>query len=229
MKNNERSLYGLLITIVIFVSAVSMGYSMDVLLSSIANRLATFVASVLLTCWAIYIFKKNLNFTIALPQVKPLFRAIGFTILISIGVNIVLTILTLILGGEREAHPIMNELTPLQVILFGVICGPISEELLFRGFLLNYLKPMFTGGFYINKRRISTPILISAIAFSLAHLVLIYSGVGLSFILGTLIFTFVLGLIAGYYQEKHQNTAYAILVHMSANLLGALSLLSKLH
>ena len=93
MKNNERSLYGLLITIVIFVSAVSMGYSMDVLLSSIANRLATFVASVLLTCWAIYIFKKNLNFTIALPQVKPLFRTIGFTILISIGVNIVLTIL----------------------------------------------------------------------------------------------------------------------------------------
>jgi membrane protease YdiL (CAAX protease family) len=202
---------------------------MNILSGSVANGLATFVTMVVLSYLAIYIYRKGMIFSIALPRVKTLFRPIRFAIIVSIGVNIALAILTVVLGGEMEGHPAINNFAPWQAILLVVICALISEELLFRGFLLNFIKPMFTGGFCINKRRISTPILISAIVFSLAHLVLIFSGVGLPFILRMLAFTFVLGLIAGYYQEKHQNTAYAILVHMSANSLIILSLLSKWH
>ena len=60
-------------------------------------------------------------------------------------------------------------------------------------------------------------------AFSLVHLILITSGAGAYFIFRTLVFAFVLGLIAGYYQEKHNNNAYAIIVHMSGNLMGVIA------
>jgi hypothetical protein len=30
-------------------------------------------------------------------------------------------------------------------------------------------------------------------------------------------------LVAGYYQEKHNNNAYAILVHMAANFMGVIA------
>lgn len=51
------------------------------------------------------------------------------------------------------------------------------------------------------------------------------SGANIFFVVRTLIFTFVLGLIAGYYQEKYENNAYAIIVHMGGNFMGLLSAL----
>lgn len=229
MKNRERTLYGLVVTIVIFALAILMGYLMNRLVGSVANSLATFVTMLTLSYLAIHTFRKDMNFSIALPQGNKIFRPIGITLLVSLGVNISLAILTVAFGGEMEGHPAIDNFTAWQAILFVVICAPISEELLFRGFLLNFLKPIATGSFLVFKRRISMPILISAIVFSLGHLVLIFSGVGLPFILRILVFTFIIGIIAGYYQEKHQNTAYAMLVHMSANSLIILSLLSRLN
>lgn len=46
-----------------------------------------------------------------------------------------------------------------------------------------------------------------------------------SILLGQLVFTFALGLIAGYYQEKYDNHAFAIIVHMAGNLMGLVSIL----
>lgn len=65
--------------------------------------------------------------------------------------------------------------------------------------------------------------IVSALAFSLAHLNLIRSDAGAFFLVRTLIFTFSIGLVAGYYQEKHNNNAYAILVHMAANFMGVIA------
>lgn len=229
MKDNKRGFYGLLITIIVFALAILTGYFINILLGSVANSLATFFTMTSLACLAIYIYRDKMDFSIILPQKKTISRPIRFTILISLGVNIALAIMTVIVGGEVEPHPVVNDLTPWQAVFFVVIGAPISEELLFRGFLLNFLKPFTTASFLIFKRRISSAILISAFVFSLAHLVLISAGVGVAFTFRILVFTFILGLIAGYYQEKYKNTAYAILVHMSANSLIILALLSKLH
>lgn len=54
--------------------------------------------------------------------------------------------------------------------------------------------------------------------FGLAHLSLISLGVSFALILRTLVFAICIGLIAGYYQEKYNNNAYAIIVHMAGNL-----------
>ena len=85
---------------------------------------------------------------------------------------------------------------------------------------MNILKPLKAVGITISKRTISLPVIISAVAFGLAHLILITTGASGMVILRVVVFTTVLGLIAGYYQEKYDNNAYAIIVHMAGNWFG---------
>ena len=72
----------------------------------------------------------------------------------------------------------MMKMSPLQVFIFVFIYASIAEEILFRGFLMNILKPLKIKGISILKRKISVPVIISAFAFGLGHLILITTGVG---------------------------------------------------
>ncbi len=148
-----------------------------------------------------------------------------FGFLTAVVVNITLGIITVIVSGSAEKHPGVANASLLQFLVFDMIMAPVAEESLFRGFLQNYLRPLSDKGFTLFHRRISLPVLISALAFSLAHLILIVSGVGILFLVRILVFTFALGLIAGYYQEKHNNHIFAILVHMAGNLMGLISVM----
>ena len=62
--------------------------------------------------------------------------------------------------------------------------------------------------------------MIAAVLFGLGHLVLISTGAETLFLVRVVTATTVLGLVAGYYQEKYENNAYAIIAHMAGNLLG---------
>lgn len=59
--------------------------------------------------------------------------------------------------------------------------------------------------------------------FGLAHLILFTTNATPFFVLKIVLFTTMLGLVAGYYQEKYNNNAYAILVHMAGNSLTILA------
>jgi membrane protease YdiL (CAAX protease family) len=160
-----------------------------------------------------------------MPGFKQIFRPMRDGLLVAIVVNIPLGILFFILGAKAEKHPAIDGLSALQYLIFIVILASVAEEHLFRGFLQNCLKPLSDKGFKLFRLHISFPVMISATAFSLAHLILLSSGVSGYFMTRILVFTFILGLIAGYYQERHDNIAYAILVHAAANLLGLISIL----
>ncbi|MCK5170180.1 MAG: CPBP family intramembrane metalloprotease, partial [Bacteroidales bacterium] len=134
-----------------------------------------------------------------------------------------ITVVTKVAGGELEEHPAFSVMNPLQIFIFVFIFASIAEEVLFRGFLLNLLKPLNTKGITIFKRKISLPVILSAIAFGLSHLILIASGVGFLFLFKIVLFTTCLGLVAGYYQEKYDNNAYAIIVHMAGNSFGVVA------
>ena len=134
-----------------------------------------------------------------------------------------LSFLTKIITGSVQNHPLMENTTLLKYFLSVLIFASTAEELLFRGFLQNYLRPLTDKGFNLFRRRISLPVLISALTFSSAHLILLTAGVGTLFVIRMLIFAFILGLIAGYYQEKHDNNIFAILVHMAGNLTGLIT------
>lgn len=223
MKNKERLIYGIIISVVIFLIATQTGIILNFKTDFIPSSFLTHSIMLILSIGVIYFLRKNIKYRISLPELKKSLKPFLFGILATIIVNILVTVIIKISGGKTEIHPLLSEMTPLQVFIFVFIYASIAEEFLFRGFLLNILKPISLKGLNIFKRRISISVIISAIAFGLAHLILITTGVGGLFLVRIVIFTTVLGLIAGYYQEKYNNHAYAIIVHMAGNLLAVLS------
>jgi len=225
MKNNERIIYGILITVLVFAVSSFFGTKLNLNIVFFPSSFVTHSLMLLLSIVFIYSLRKFVNYNFAAPQFKKILKPILLGLLATILVNVTMTIMTKILGGKVEAHPLLTKMSPLQTFIFVFIYASIAEEFLFRGFLLNILKPINSKGIYILKRKISVSVLISAIAFGLAHLILIRTGVGVFFLMKIVIFTTVLGLIAGYYQEKYDNHAYAIIVHMSGNLMGVIGAL----
>lgn len=224
MKNRERTIYGLVITFVIFIISTQGATLLPLGVDFIPSTFMTHSLMLLLSLSAIFLFKKSVAFKLSFPKFKKSLRPFLFGLIASILVNVSITLIIKLFGAEAEVHPLLAKMTPFQIFVFVFIYASISEELLFRGFLQNILKPLNTKGIYIFKRRISLPVIISAVAFGLGHLVLITSGVGVLFLVRVVIFTTSLGLVAGYYQEKNDNTAYGIIVHMAGNfppLVGA--------
>lgn len=222
MKKNESVIYGLIITVVIYFTAIFVGNKFQLNIDFIADTFGTHTTMFLLSIIAISVFKNSANYSISLPKFNQILKPILFAVLVNIVINVSMNIVTKILGGTVELHPYLAKMTPMQVFVFVFIYASIAEELLFRGFLLNILKPLKNFGITILKRKISISVIISALAFGLAHLILIRTGVGVIFLIRIVIFTTTIGLIAGYYQEKHDNNAFAIIVHMAGNSIAVI-------
>ena len=225
MKNNERIIYGLIITIIIFALATFVGSKIHLDIDFFPNSFVTHSLMLLLSIVVIYSLKKNVNYNISLPKFKKLLKPILFGLLATVIVNVLMTFLTIALGGKVEAHAALTKMSPLQIFVFVFIYASIAEEMLFRGFLMNILKPLKAKGINILKRKISVPVIISAFAFGLAHLILITTGAEGIFLLRIVVFATILGLISGYYQEKYDNNAFAIIIHMSGNSIGVIGAL----
>ena len=226
MKTKKTIIYGVIILIVIFLTAILIGSKIDLKINFIPKSFIQHFIMILLSGIAIWIMNKELNFYIALPRLRKLIKPFCIGVLITFIVNIPMNIIAVLVNGKVTAHPFLTQNSALQTFLFVFILASIAEEILFRGFFQNSLKSLGKKGITIFKHRFSFPVLISAIAFGLAHLVLISTGVDYLFLIRIVLFTFILGIAAGYYQEKYENnTSYAIIVHMGGNLLGILSAL----
>lgn len=224
MKTNKRIVFGLLLTVVIFVIANVLGKKIDLGIDFLSFTFATHTIMLILSVLAIVLLQKSVDYKFSLPKFKKILRPLLFGFLASL-VPVLMAIITFVLGGKNEPHPALIAMSAFQTFVFVLIYASIAEEFLFRGFLQNILKPLSASGIKIFKRFVSLPVIIGAVAFGLAHTVLFFSGVGIVFVVRTVIFTMLLGLVAGYCQEKHNNHAYAIVVHMAGNALGVLSAL----
>mgnify|MGYP001022206358 CR=1 FL=1 len=223
MKNEKRVIWGLLLTTTVFLISAFAGKNFSLNIEFIPDTFITNTLMLILSIGLICGLKKHVKYNMAWPKFKKTLKPILFGFLAAIIVNTFMVALTKGLGGEVESHFAFDLMSPLQVFLFIFIYASVAEEVLFRGFLQNILKPLKNKGIKLFKRHISVPVMIGAVAFSLAHLILITSGANTFFIVRTLVFTFVLGLIAGYYQEKYDNNAYAIFVHMAGNFMGVVA------
>lgn len=218
-------LSGLILTAVVYFVSIFMGHHWQLNSSIVEDSVMNHGTMLILSILLILAFKKQVKYRIAMPKIGQIFKPILFGILCAVVINVVMNIISAIVTGSIQTHPLMKNTTVLKNFLSVFILASIGEEFLFRGFFQNYLKSLGNCGFKVFKRRISLPVLIGALAFSAAHLVLLASGVDTMFIIRVLVFTFVLGLIAGYYQEKHDNHIFAILVHMAGNLMGLVSVI----
>jgi len=123
-----------------------------------------------------------------------------------------------------ETHPAAS-MPALQLILIVVILASVSEELLFRGFLQNMLEPLKKIRIKLYKAALSLPVIISGLFFGIIHMGILSTGASIQYAVQLVVFAMILGMIAGYYQEKHENFLYAVLVHMTANVCGLISLM----
>lgn len=224
MRNNERIIYGILLTAIVFILANFSGRLLQFNNEFIPYSFATHSVMLILSIALIYGFRKYVNYKISVPKFKKAIKSILFGLLAAVIVNPIMFVIGNIIGVNSESHVAFDVMSPFQFFLFVFIYASVAEEFLFRGFLQNILNPLKNKGMKVFKRHISLPVIIGAVTFSLAHLVLIASGAGTFFLIRTLIFTFILGLIAGYNQEKHNNNAYAILVHIGGNLMGLIAI-----
>lgn len=220
-----RLVIGLLLTVLIYFTSLIVGNLLHIETDFVPSSFSTHALMLVMSVVLILVMKKQVCYRIAFPKIKQIFKPILFGFLSAVVINIALGVLIAIISGGAEKHPAMANASVLQFLLFDFILASVAEEFLFRGFLQNLLKPLSAKGFKLFRRKISLPVIISALAFAAAHLILIASGVSALFIVRILVFTFVLGLIAGYYQEKHDNHAFAIIVHMSGNLMGLISVM----
>ena len=220
MNNTQRLVYGLAITLIIFAIASIAGKFIPLGSHFFPDSVITHSVMLTFSLAVIISLKKVVPFRIAWPRFRTILKPAFFGLLTAIVINILLTALTLATGGKPEAHPLLEASTPLQTFLFIFIYASLAEEMLLRGFLQNILSPLSIRGIRVFRQKLSLPVIISAVVFGLIHLILLTTGASGLFVTRIVIFTTVLGLFAGYYQEKHNNFSHAFIVHMAGNLMG---------
>ena len=138
-----------------------------------------------------------------------------------LGLGIISTLIETSLPGKEGI--VLGELTFLQTVVFIWLYASICEEVFVRGLIQSSLARLTKYGFTVFERRISLPVLISALLFGLVHLMQSAMGAGGYQVLITVLFAFVLGIIAGYHRERTGSLVPAIVVHMFANVGGSLA------
>ncbi len=128
----------------------------------------------------------------------------------------------LILGLGGHGNPMIKSLSIPEMILFVWIFSSSIEEVFTRGFLQGHLSVLSGRYLKLPMFRIELPVLISALFFGCMHLSLLFGGVDAITMTVTFLFTFSIGLMAGQMRAKTGSLIPAIVVHMLANLGGAL-------
>jgi len=112
----------------------------------------------------------------------------------------------------------------IQIIIGIWIYASIAEEILTRGLIQGHLKPLAGKGLTVSDARISVPVFIGALFFALMHFAMVTLGIDIVSVIATVISAFIVGIMAGYYCEKNESLAPAILIHMLFNIAGSLVL-----
>ena len=130
----------------------------------------------------------------------------------------VFSLLSAFAPGPSKSPGMLADWSKLQLVLFVWIYASICEEVLTRGLLQTLLTRRF--GTAPKARRLSSPVVISALFFGAMHVVLIPS-MGRA-AAAPIVLTTLLGLLAGWYRERTGSLIPAIIVHALFNVGGML-------
>ncbi|MCK4663714.1 MAG: CPBP family intramembrane metalloprotease [Bacteroidales bacterium] len=155
-------------------------------------------------------------------------RIIWISFILSIICLVIVIILNIFYFVITKTEPKGFDAAPFyQTIIFVWLWSSICEEVLSRGLIQGFLEPLVKFKIYVFKKNISLPVFVAALFFSCMHLSLLKTGMSLSLVIGILISTFILGIIAGYYREKTGSLIPAILCHIVFNIGGSLPIIIK--
>jgi membrane protease YdiL (CAAX protease family) len=220
MNKTVQIILGIFIVLLILMLASSFEMMAMTKLSFLPSGLASQLMILILSIVSIYFFNKKGIFKfnigkVGMRQIIPPIFLIIFLFIISE------LIFSKILGNTNEEH-FASSMPMVQIIFIVVFLASTSEELLFRGFLQNMLEPLKSVGIRLQKTKISLPVIISGLLFGLMHFGLMATGASFDFTLKLVLFAMIMGMIAGYYQEKHNNFSFAVIIHITANITGLL-------
>jgi membrane protease YdiL (CAAX protease family) len=201
MKDTGKIILGITITIIILMLSGALGIKfnsiIDSLPSGFTNQLVIFLFSSIL----IFIFNKKgiIDFNIKKISLKQVITPI---LIVVIFLTIVELIFQQLFDSSNKHTGNIPTLSITEQFFTVVLFASISEELLFRGFLQNMLAPIKTYGINLFKIKLSLPVIISGILFGIIHFALMSFGASFPYTLTIVLSAIVLGMIAGYFQEK---------------------------
>ena len=216
MNKALKIFLGIFITFLVLVLSSGIEIITKSFLDSIPVGVSSQVGILIISILVILIFSKKriIEFNIGKVKIEQLIYPIGLTVFLVILRHLIPMVM------ENERHPASVSMSILQQLIFIVFLASLSEELLFRGFLQNMLNPIKSCGINIFNTRLSLPVIISGVLFGLMHFAMISTGASFSFVIQIVVSGMFLGMIAGYFQEKHNNFTFAFIIHMTANLSG---------
>jgi membrane protease YdiL (CAAX protease family) len=142
------------------------------------------------------------------------FKAFGAGLLLSIITNL-LILITLINTDIPLSQPFGKDQTFIGILLSAIIIAPITEEILFRGFMQGVLQKNFSSnGNKFNDRII---IVMIAVLFSIAHVRYIVYTETVQWVL-SLCGIFIVGIYLGYLRNKYQSVIPSIYAHFGYNI-----------
>jgi len=220
MNKAVQIILGIFIVLLILMLASSSEMLSISELGVLPPGLASQATILVFSSIAIFIFNKKgiIKFNIGKTGIKQIITPILLIVFLLI---ISEFIFQKILGNTNEEH-FASSMSGIQILLIVVFLASISEELLFRGFLQNMLDPLKPIAIHFLKIKLSLPVIISGLLFGLMHFGIISTGASFGFALKLVLVAMIMGMIAGYFQEKHNNFLFAVIVHMSANITGLL-------
>ena len=125
------------------------------------------------------------------------------------------------LSGQAPENLPWEDMTVLEMILLIWLLASITEEILFRGLIQNYLRDFRNTGIKLKQLHLSLPVIVSALLFGFVHLTLFTLGAGWVFVLTVVSFATLLGLLAGYFTESSGSITPAIIAHICFNIGGS--------
>ena len=216
MNKKLKIFLGIFITFIVLVLSSGFEISIKSIIDFIPMGVGSQIGILIISILLIFIFSKKriIEFNFGKVKLQQLILPIGLTVFLLIISQIISMVL------KNEGHPVAVSMSIVQKLIFIVVLASLDEELLFRGFLQNMLNPIKSYGINLYKIKLSLPVIISGVLFGLMHFALIGTGASFRFVIQIVIFGIFLGMIAGYFQEKHNNFTYAFIVHITANLSG---------
>jgi membrane protease YdiL (CAAX protease family) len=220
MHYTRKIFLGISISIIITVISFSISYYLSLKYNYDLGMIVQ-IPFLLFTIPAILYFKKKgqLNFKIKKLEAYSILKIFIISYVVSIFLQFISGLTNALFNGPASKGESINvNLWVYFLTMF--FLSSIAEELLFRGFLLNMLDSLKHKKVKIFTLEISYSILLSGFVYGLVHLIYFIYGQHYALIVGVAMSAFVMGTLAGYFQEKHENNFLAaVLTHMASMLV----------
>lgn len=173
----------------------------------------------------IFVFTKlkYMSFNFSRISILIVLKIALFTFILSFFLQILSGLTALIF-----ARPFSNEFdksTTWQILMI-LLASPLFFELMFRGFLLNMIKALRFKQVIISKKiSVSYSSIISGIVSGGIVFLYLFIENNLLIVSLTAFSSIIIGIIAGYYQEKYNNFSAALVVSYTNNLISIIGVI----